>query len=347
MIQGLHGNTAFDAEIQSVIEKTALFLVLHSHNYQGSEYCRKELGWFMDHNRRYRNGIMVGNESRLFNVLISNIPHQHWPDELAGIVGFKLHDAPEKTERFGYPLGMQEAAFDKSMRQLVEAATQTMDALRQQAPAPVTLPDMVPSNDLPKIFLADVADTLQPFRKRLINEIGDFVDQHYLMHDAVNLRVSRNPLETQKALRQEQYIKETRAHYRDASILAVVYPKCAEDFGSNQPMWASVAGDDQYGRYADLVVKGITQKFRWIEPGTFWMGSPESEPERISDEIRHQVTLTKGFWLAIQLVPKLCGKRYWVIIPLHFKNNANNPVEQVSWDDAQKFLQTLNSTYLA
>lgn len=36
----------------------------------------------------------------------------------------------------------------------------------------------------------------------------------------------------------------------------------------------------------------------WIEPGTFMMGSPESELGRSREEsFRHQVTLTKGFYL--------------------------------------------------
>ena len=33
----------------------------------------------------------------------------------------------------------------------------------------------------------------------------------------------------------------------------------------------------------------------WIEPGTFTMGSPTSEPSRNTDEIQHQVTVSKGF----------------------------------------------------
>lgn len=173
--QGLRGNTHFDAEIEAAIQQSALFLVLHSHNYQRSDYCRKELAWFMAHNRRYRNGIRVGNDSRLFNVLINNIHHQDWPEELAGIVGFKLHDAAPKSTDFGYPLTLQGNAFSEAIRQLVEASAKTMAALNQQAPAPVSVP--VPANladdGRPSIFLADVADSLQVFRKRLINEIGD------------------------------------------------------------------------------------------------------------------------------------------------------------------------------
>ena len=43
---------------------------------------------------------------------------------------------------------------------------------------------------------------------------------------------------------------------------------------------------------------GTRGVFVWIEPGTFQMGStPETDPVRFADEIPHQVTLTRGFWL--------------------------------------------------
>ncbi|MBO4796821.1 MAG: SUMF1/EgtB/PvdO family nonheme iron enzyme, partial [Verrucomicrobia bacterium] len=35
----------------------------------------------------------------------------------------------------------------------------------------------------------------------------------------------------------------------------------------------------------------------WINPGTFTMGSPSYELGRSDREVRHQVTLTKGYWL--------------------------------------------------
>lgn len=103
-------------------------------------------------------------------------------------------------------------------------------------------------------------------------------------------------------------------------------------------------GQDQYGRYVDLTVNGITQRFRWIEPGTFWMGSPESEEGRVGWEIRHQVTLSKGFWLG----DTVCTQALWESVmgnnPSNFNDDPNNPVERVNWDDVQEFLKILNGT---
>src|SRR5262245_32367297 len=46
----------------------------------------------------------------------------------------------------------------------------------------------------------------------------------------------------------------------------------------------------------------LGMKFAWIPAGTFLMGSPESEEGRGEDETQHQVTLSKGFYLAIHPV---------------------------------------------
>lgn len=129
---------------------------------------------------------------------------------------------------------------------------------------------------------------------------------------------------------------------------AVVRDELASPFakggtrGISPPTWATTSAEDQYGRYADFVYQGINQRFRWIEPGTFWMGSPEDEMGRGDDETRHQVTLTKSYWLA----DTPCTQALWQAVmgsnPSYFTDNPNNPVECVSWDDVQKFTQKLN-----
>jgi len=101
-------------------------------------------------------------------------------------------------------------------------------------------------------------------------------------------------------------------------------------------------GRDTHGLYADLDLLGVTQRFRYIEPGTFMMGSPPDEAERYDDEDHHQVTLTKGYWLA----DTACTQALWQAVmgenPSEFNNDPQNPVESVSWLDAQAFLKKLN-----
>ncbi|MCB1768240.1 MAG: formylglycine-generating enzyme family protein, partial [Candidatus Competibacteraceae bacterium] len=81
---------------------------------------------------------------------------------------------------------------------------------------------------------------------------------------------------------------------------------------------------------------------RWIEPGVFQMGSPENEPERLSDEgPQHPVTIGQGFWL----FDTACTQALWEAVmgksPSRFKGD-DRPVENVRWNDCQDFIKRLN-----
>ena len=89
----------------------------------------------------------------------------------------------------------------------------------------------------------------------------------------------------------------------------------------------------------------------WVEPGTFTMGSPVTETDRVAErETQHQVTLTKGFYFGKY---ELTQAQYEVVMvgndsnlsasPSNWPNNPNRPVETVSWDDTQVFLSRLNA----
>lgn len=106
--------------------------------------------------------------------------------------------------------------------------------------------------------------------------------------------------------------------------------------------WASDWGEDEYGIFMGFTYKGIRQDFRWIEPGTFLMGSPENEPEREDDEIQHEVTISKGFWLADTTVTQALWSVVMDSNPSSFKS-ANCSVENISWDDANGFINKMNN----
>lgn len=71
------------------------------------------------------------------------------------------------------------------------------------------------------------------------------------------------------------------------------------------------------------------------------MGSPPDEPERSEVEVQHEVTLSRGFWLA----DTACTQAFWQAvtgsITRRFGDDPRNPVEQVSWDDVQTFIAEL------
>ena len=110
-----------------------------------------------------------------------------------------------------------------------------------------------------------------------------------------------------------------------------------------RPVWAINFARDAYGLFADTVLSGVRTRWRWIPPGSFRMGSPKGEAGRFSGEgPQHWVTLTKGFWMMD--VP--CTQELWQAVmqgknPSRFKDDQR-PVENVSWKDAQKFIQKLN-----
>ena len=87
------------------------------------------------------------------------------------------------------------------------------------------------------------------------------------------------------------------------------------------------------------------QSFRYLPPAQFTMGSPASEVNRNDDEgPQHQVTLTQGLWLA----DTACTQGLWLAVmggknPSRFKGDADLPVENVSWDDVQNFLDKLQA----
>jgi formylglycine-generating enzyme len=111
------------------------------------------------------------------------------------------------------------------------------------------------------------------------------------------------------------------------------------------PTWASAWGQDQYGPWVALCVGEVEQRLRWIPPGRFLMGSPDSDREASGQEKpRHEVQLTRGFWL----FDTPCTQGLWQEVmganPSRFQeeDSAERPVESVSWEDCQMFIAKLN-----
>ena len=89
--------------------------------------------------------------------------------------------------------------------------------------------------------------------------------------------------------------------------------------------------------------KGIKLEMVLIPAGEFLMGSPDSDKDADADEKpQHRVRITKPFYLGKYLVTQEQWEAVMGSNPSYFKG-PKNPVEQVSWEDCQKFLGKLNA----
>ncbi len=92
------------------------------------------------------------------------------------------------------------------------------------------------------------------------------------------------------------------------------------------------------------VTNSLGMDFVYIEPGTFMMGSPEDELGRDSRETRHEVTLTRGYYMQTTEVTQGQWEAVMGSNPSYFSNCGDNcPVEMVSWNDVQAFITALNA----
>jgi formylglycine-generating enzyme required for sulfatase activity len=141
-----------------------------------------------------------------------------------------------------------------------------------------------------------------------------------------------------------------------------------------RPTWADRMWMDQCGLAVEFQISAVPFVLRWIPPGEFLMGSPESEEGRDSNEgPQHRVTISRGFWMGETPVTQ----RQWRAVvqeatarqptgfseqlapgvesgsqsednrplnpaPSHFADRDDAPVEQVSWHDCVQFCEALS-----
>ncbi len=94
--------------------------------------------------------------------------------------------------------------------------------------------------------------------------------------------------------------------------------------------------------FTENLPNGLTLEMVSLPAGQFLMGSPDSDPDALDDEKpQHQVKVNS---FAIGKYP-VTQAQYEAVMgtnPSYFSNNPQNPVEQVSWEDAQAFCQKLS-----
>ena len=108
--------------------------------------------------------------------------------------------------------------------------------------------------------------------------------------------------------------------------------------------WANTSSDQP----PKELTNSIGMKLVLIPKGTFMMGSPESERGRNEDETQHEVTISKDYYLGVYEVTQAQYEKVMGKNQSHFQGaivgneNADLPVEMVTWDDAVKFCKKLS-----
>ncbi len=125
--------------------------------------------------------------------------------------------------------------------------------------------------------------------------------------------------------------KRIRVSFSDPNVVATQHPNAAISAGTQ-----------------DLaMLSGIPFEFRWCPPGQFLMGSPPGTEANYGDRFvqQHNVKLTRGYWM---MATEVTQAQYVAIMGHNssfwqWRTKIQNPVEQVTWDEAVSFCKKLSA----
>jgi formylglycine-generating enzyme required for sulfatase activity len=86
-----------------------------------------------------------------------------------------------------------------------------------------------------------------------------------------------------------------------------------------------------------LLTSVLKMKLAWVPPGQSWLGGGNGTPGR------KKFTLPEELWCGVYPVTQAQWQAVMGNNPSHFRGNLRHPVENVSWDDVQQFLDKLNA----
>lgn len=111
------------------------------------------------------------------------------------------------------------------------------------------------------------------------------------------------------------------------------------------------------GERMTLTILDLEYAFRWIPPGSFRMGSSKKEQKEaaanalkfdhegvdyLDEQNRHKVKISRGFWMQESPISQGMWKSVMGNNPSLSLGSERLPVERVSWNECQTFIEKLN-----
>lgn len=139
MDRRLLGNEPFPSALIENIRQSATLLIIQSPGYLQSEWCKQERNWFLEALRQSRS-----SDHRVFVIEIDRTDKTHWPNELAGLRGWRFWHEDEMgiAKALGWPVPDPRAdqqyyqAVDDVARSLIHSLKNLRDTTPDLVPAP-------------------------------------------------------------------------------------------------------------------------------------------------------------------------------------------------------------------
>ena len=128
-------------------------------------------------------------------------------------------------------------------------------------------------------------------------------------------------------------LAEKRVKQMEGALAAAPDAPSGGDVAASQPKQSQT-------KMLDL--GGVQMEMIYVAPGSFMMGSDNDSSKEGRARPVHKVTLTKGFWLGKYEVTQRQWQQVMGNNPSKFRGD-DLPVEQISWDDCQSFIEKVNA----
>ena len=120
-------------------------------------------------------------------------------------------------------------------------------------------------------------------------------------------------------------------------------PQCGKQIAAAQYNSHVAAHNKPSGRSRVAILRDLQNSMVYVEGGTFMMGALPNDKDAYRDETpRHQVTLS-SFYISKYEVTQELWQAVMGSNPSYFKGDLQRPVEQVSWNECQTFINKLNA----